>query len=414
MDVQSKKNFIINFLYGIILLGIAIFICREGIFAIMPFAIAFLVALLLKPAVRFLNQRLRIQKNIAGVVLVVLFYSLIGLLLVFIGIKLFATVKNVVIDLPNIYNNTIEPLIVRAFTALQNFTEKLDPASALSYDMIVPKITSAAEGFVSTLSVKLLNGVTGTAMSVPGFLISTLICIIATVFIAIDWDLLHDFVMRQFSEKNQLLLHNIRVHLGKTLGCYVRSYALIMLITFAELSVGLLIIGVDNALGLAALIAVFDILPVVGSGTILIPWAVVSAISGDYLLALGLGILYVIIVIIRNIIEPKIVGERVGLHPIVTLIAMVVGVYVFGGIGLLGLPIAMALIQSLNEQGVIHLYNKVPKPAASGASTTHSAKENPACEPVETKDAPTEEAVPEFGKDAIDIDPEDRKSGDTL
>ncbi len=414
MNVQSKKNFIINFLYFVILLGITIFICREGIFAIMPFAVAFVVALLLKPAVRFLNQKLHIQKGIAGVVLVVLFYSLIGLLLVLIGIKLFATVKGFVVELPNIYNNTIEPLIVRAFTALQNFTEKLDPSSTLSYTVIVPKITAAAESFISTLSVKLLNGVTGTAMSVPGFLINTLICIIATVFIAIDWGVLRDFVIRQFSDKNQLLLHNIRVHLGKTLGCYVRSYALIMLITFAELSLGLFILGVENTLGLAALIALFDILPVVGSGTILIPWAVISAISGDYLLALGLGVLYVVIVIIRNIIEPKIVGERVGLHPIVTLIAMVVGVYVFGGIGLLGLPIAVALIQSLNEQGVIHLYNKVPKPAAPAASKDDAAKRSAVPESTQQKDAPAEEPVPVFGKEEIDIDPEDGKSGGAL
>ncbi|MDO4572861.1 MAG: AI-2E family transporter, partial [Clostridia bacterium] len=103
-------------------------------------------------------------------------------------------------------------------------------------------------------------------------------------------------------------------------------------------------------------------------GMVLLPWTIITALQGDYLRALGLGILYVVVIIVRNIMEPKIVGNRVGLHPIVTLLAMVVGTYVFGPIGLLGLPVTLALIQSLNEQGVIHLYKKKPKPPEEDSS----------------------------------------------
>ena len=192
--------------------------------------------------------------------------------------------------------------------------------------------------------------------------------IIATVFITADYPLLKGFVLGQLSAPQRQRAHEIRVHLGKTLGRYVRSYALILLITFCELSAGLLLLGVDAAVLIALLIALFDILPVVGSGTVLIPWAIITAILGNYRLAAGLLLLYVVIVIVRNVIEPKIVGQQVGLHHIVTLLSMVVGTYVFGPIGLLGLPVALAIAVSMNDAGVIRLFRRVeaPKQAAAG------------------------------------------------
>lgn len=209
---------------------------------------------------------------------------------------------------------------------------------------------------IADLSKRVLSWATNLTLKTPGFLLDLIITVIATVFLSIDLPAVKAFVLRQCSEKTKALLRNIRIHLGRTLWRYTRSYALILGITFAEISIGLLIIGLDNPFGLAAAIAVFDILPVVGSGMILLPWTIITLLSGNYVRALGLGILYAVVVVVRNVMEPKIIGDRVGLHPIVTLLAMVLGTYLFGGIGLLGLPLSLALIQSLNRQGVIHLY----------------------------------------------------------
>ena len=217
---------------------------------------------------------------------------------------------------------------------------------------------------------------TSITFKTPAFLLHMLIAVIATFFLSIDFPKVKAFLMLQLSEKNRDLVHNIRVHLGRTLWRYTRSYALILLITFAEISLGLFIIGIEKAFAIAAAIAVFDILPVVGSGLVLLPWTIISLVSGNYPHAIGLGILYIVVIIVRNVIEPKIVGDRVGLHPIVTLFSMVVGTFVFGGIGLLGLPITLALIQSLNKQGVIHLYktsDPAPAPAAEPSSTDQPA-----------------------------------------
>lgn len=378
MNTEKQRQFLIRFLYLALILAIAVFICRYAVSALFPFVVALLASLLLRPLVRFLNEKCRIQKTIAAVVTVLLFYVVVGSGLVLLSIRLFATCKTFVMGLPKTYTTVIEPLLSTLSTEVQGFVARLDPESLGTFSGVLSGIGSSIENAILSFSGKALSAIGGYAISVPRFLLNTLITIIATVFITTDFPLLKRFLVSQLSEPQRLRMHEIKVHLGKTLGRYVRSYALILLITFCELSAGLLIIGIDGAVVLALLIALFDILPVVGSGTILIPWAITTAILGNYRLAISLGVLYIVIVIVRNIIEPKIVGQHVGLHPIVTLLAMVVGTYVFGPIGLLGLPVALAIAVSMNDAGVVHLYNRpAPEPRPEPKRRSPKAKKPP-------------------------------------
>ena len=100
-----------------------------------------------------------------------------------------------------------------------------------------------------------------------------------------------------------------------------------------------------------------DVFPILGSGTVLIPWGIICLFTGDIKKGIGLLVLYVVIVILRQVIEPRIIGKRIGMRPIVTLVCMIVGAKLFGGIGLLGVPIAAAIITDLNRSGAIHLFN---------------------------------------------------------
>lgn len=358
MDLEKQKKFLINFLYFAVILGIAIVFCRMVIPAILPFFIAFIVALVIRPVMRFFSEKARIRKGVVGIVLVILFYGVVGFLIAILSIKAFSTSKAFVLALPTTYELKIKPFLASVFNAMEGFAQKLNPETAAAYDSALLSISAQLEASISNLT-KSVFGFVGTfALGLPGGLLNTLIAIIATIFLAIDWEPISSFLLRQIPEKARHLIGDVKSQLGKTLGNYIRSYALIMLITFSELSVGFLIIGVDNPFGIAALIAVLDILPVLGSGGILIPWAIVSVITGEYMRALGLGIIYIVVLIVRNIIEPKIVGDRVGLHPIVTLMGMVVGTYLFGPIGLLGLPVTLALVESLNSEGIIHVYKR--------------------------------------------------------
>ena len=131
-----------------------------------------------------------------------------------------------------------------------------------------------------------------------------------------------------------------------------------MSITFIELSIGLTLIGVENSIIIALLISIFDILPILGTGGIMIPWAIISLLTNNIGLGISLAIIYLIITIIRNIIEPKIVGKELGLHPLVTLVSMFIGGNVAGLIGLFGFPILLSLFVHLNNVGVINILKK--------------------------------------------------------
>ena len=181
------------------------------------------------------------------------------------------------------------------------------------------------------------------------------IMIICTFFITVDYRRLTGFCMRQLDEDFKKIFLEIKEYVVGTLLVCIGSYAVIMSITFVELSIAFSIIGMNHAIIIAACIAVFDILPVLGTGGIMIPWSLFMVIYGNYPLALELFLIYVIITVIRNIIEPKIIGGQLGLHPVVTLISMFVGVAFFGGIGLFGLPILVSLIRHLNDRGVINV-----------------------------------------------------------
>lgn len=150
-----------------------------------------------------------------------------------------------------------------------------------------------------------MEAISNIASSLPMLFIRLVLMIISTFFIAMDYEALSAFCMRQLSDKAQNVVRQIKQYVVGTLFVCIRSYALIMSITFVELAVGLTLIGIRNSVLIALCIAVFDILPVLGTGGIMIPWAVISAILGDFPGAIKLALLYVFITVVRNIIEPK-------------------------------------------------------------------------------------------------------------
>ena len=395
MKLEKRKQFIVNFLYFAIILGVVILLTRYALGVLMPFIVALIVSLLLKPAVALCNEKFKIPRSIAGIVLVLLFYALVGFLLTVIGVQLFAAAKSFFLLLPSLYANTIAPWFDRLFTSLQAFVEKLDPDTTAAYNAIASNVTTSLGGTVVNISKSVVSWVTNLTLKTPGFLLKLLITVIATIFLTVDFPRIKAFVMRQLPVRICDLLHNARVQLGRTLWSYTRSYAMILTITFGEIALGLSIIGVSNAFGIAILIALFDILPVVGSGLVLLPWTIFTLFSGDLATGIGLLVLYIVVIVVRQIMEPKIVGDRVGLHPLVTLLSMVLGTYLFGGIGLLGLPITIALLHVLNKQGAIHLYklcdDPKPEPEPSAAGDTpapESAEPSADAKPQARKRAP--------------------------
>lgn len=132
MNTDAQKRFLIRFCYAAVILAIAVFLCRKALPVLAPFVVALLVSLLLKPIVRFLHGRCRVHKGVAAAVTVVLFYCLLGLALTLLFVKLFASAKAFVLDLPRLYNTVVEPLLETVSAELERFIARLDPAALSS------------------------------------------------------------------------------------------------------------------------------------------------------------------------------------------------------------------------------------------------------------------------------------------
>ena len=373
VDAEKMRDRLVRILYWAVFLAAAVLLCRFVLPRIAPFIVALLMALAAKPAVRFLREKVRIGRTAAGILPVILLYLLLAFLIGFLGVRLFDYLKDLATGLPGFYRNSFLPAATRLFDGLRHLTERFDPDSADTLGSIIDMASAQLENTVVSFAGKLLGRLTTAAFGLPAVFLGALIAVIATVFLAVDWDRIRAFCRHQLSDGQREMADRVLENLSGTIRKYVRSYALILCITFCELLIGFLILGIGNPAGVALAIAVFDVLPVVGCGTVLIPWSVVSFLTGNWPLGAGLFFHYVVIAIVRNVIEPKIVGTRVGLHPLVTLLGMVLGRALFGPVGILGLPFAMAIVAALNEQGAIHLYKRMPEREAAGSVREGSA-----------------------------------------
>ncbi|MEG0752715.1 MAG: sporulation integral membrane protein YtvI [Angelakisella sp.] len=356
MDYEKRKQFIVNLLYGGLIVLLITIVIHYGLGLIAPFLAAFLIAYILKTPAKWIAGKTKLAYKPTVILLIVLFYGTVGIVLALLGVKLVMSTVSMVSALPTIYTAQIEPNLRTFFGSIEQTVFRMDAALVGALNDLFTQFVQSVGELVTNLSVKVVGALSGYASSLPGLFLKILLMIISTFFIAVDYDFLVGFITRQLSEKARSLLLQTKRYVVGTLFVCIRSYALIMFITFVELSIGLTIIGVPNAVLVAFVISIFDILPVLGTGGIMIPWIIIAAIQGNYPLAVGLLVIYLVITIIRNILEPKIVGSQIGLHPIVTLASMFVGAQLFGIIGLFGFPIFLSLICHLNDTNTIKLF----------------------------------------------------------
>ncbi len=355
---EKHKRFIVEFAYWAIILALVFIIFKYFLPLIMPFFIAFLFSALLRPVVKFLNVKCRFRYNIAAVLCVVIFYVIIGFVLIAIGARVISGVSRLVSALPALYSSTVEPELQRLFAELMDFSSRMSPEVAALFNKASETLISSAGSFVTNISSGLLSAISSLAGKLPGWVVSTIICIIATIFLTIDFPKLTEFLMRQLPHKAKSFVRSVKLASVNVLFRYGKSYALIMCITIAELAIGLSLIGVNNAIPMAVLIGICDIFPVIGSGLFLWPWAIILFLQDRVGQAIGMVALYIVITVIRQYLEPKIIGGHIGMHPLATLMCMFIGASLFGAIGLFGLPILAAVILNLEEAGIIHIFKK--------------------------------------------------------
>ena len=292
MDKQQKyKSFLLQFGYWAAILLIAVLFIKFLLKPLAPFLIALAVVMLVQPIVRKMDEKFKINKRFSSVVLVILCYLVIAGLLVLI----IAGIVSVVVDwaemIPDYFVESIQPGIAAGTEKILAKLTRIDPDIGLTVEQALPQMLSSISGSVTNFSVNILSWAAGIGTKIPGFLLATVICIISTVFLSLDYDHICRKILNLLPRRVREIAITAKRALGVILGKYLKSYALILLMTFAEIVIGLLIIGIKDAAAIAALIAVFDILPIVGSGMVLAPWAIISFIQGKIGLGIGLELL---------------------------------------------------------------------------------------------------------------------------
>lgn len=367
-DIDKKRRFLVNTAYLAVWVAIIFLVFRYLLNLIWPFFAAFLFASLLRPAIRWLTARCRVKYTVSAVLCLIVFFAVIGGLAVLVTSRVVSFTGDLIGWVPSLYGDMIEPGLNNLTVTIEELANRLGPDVYGVVEQALPSIVSSIGTAVMNASRSIVSALSGWLTKLPSRLLSTLICVIATVFMTLDYSRINAFVMRQLPERPRHVISEARGRFGTVLKQYGKGYGIIMCITFAEILVGLLIIGQKNAVLIAVAIAVFDIFPIVGAGTILVPWGLVALLGGSVAQGVGLFVLWGVTIVVRQIIEPRIVGRQVGLHPLITLAAMFVGSKLFGAVGLFGLPITCAIVKSLDEAGVIRLIR-------------HEGEEAPAEEP---------------------------------
>ena len=346
---KERRIFIINVLYYALAAAILYYSVKYALGWVLPFIIGFLVALMVKPGIRFLYRKLKVPQKVSAIILVLLFYAIVGFLLFLVGAKLILILQDIFNSLPDMYDLYLAPQITDLIIQFKELTERLDPSIAQLIQNATSSIVDSSGSLVSGLSTKVLGYLSTTVISLPSVLLFILFAIISSVFFAMDFSKITGYITGMLPEKMQERMTTLRAMAADLGTKYIKSYAIIISITFIELSIGLLILGVDNAIGLAALIAFIDLLPVLGTGAVIIPWILITLIMGNYGLTIGLAVLYVVIIVVRNIMEPRLVGRQIGIHPLAMLASMYVGLQIFGFIGIFVLPLVLLVVKGFHE-----------------------------------------------------------------
>ena len=331
---------------------------------LLPFLLAWLLSLGITPLSERVAKRLHLPQKLCAVVLLTLALSLLVFL---IGASVNRLLRELQALLSRLLENGNFPgdAVSGSFDYFERvtsgigFLNKIEAGEryAMFRERFNSMVTELIGNTISALSAEVPKMAGRLIAALPSVLLFTVVTVIAGFYFCMDRRRIEEVCLGLLPEGIRARIPAWRERAKHFSWRYIRAYLLLLLLTFAQLFLGLTILRVEYAFLLAALIAVVDILPVLGVGTVLVPWAVVELIQKDFRMGVGLLILYFVVTVLRQIIEPRLVGQSLGLHPLLALAAGYAGWRCFGVLGMALGPVLALLIK-----GVLSL---IRRPAAS-------------------------------------------------
>jgi sporulation integral membrane protein YtvI len=336
-----------------------VYICLKYLAVwLLPFIIAAVIAAILQRPINWILRHSRINRKVVAPVVTLFMLLLVTTLIVLLGSKLISGAIEFVAILPTWFQQTA-PLVIDAFNeALEGLLVRAPVEWESVMREMFTNITMDIQGWLLSFSTRILGWAANLATRLPSLLIGFLITLVATFFMTSDFNKIKQFMKKQIPEKYKAMVSGAWSSFWITFIKMIQSYLLIMCITYVELTIGLALLRVQYPYIIAALIALVDILPVVGTGTILIPWSALALLTGNLWFGFGLLLIYAFITIVRNIIEPRIIGKRIGLYPLVTLMAMFLGLKLLGLFGMFLFPLMLILLKKMQAEGLVAIWKE--------------------------------------------------------
>lgn len=349
---QRQKQFLTAVGYGAAVLGICYLAIRYALVWLLPFLLALALAAAVEPLIALLRRKMHLKRGFLAAVLTLAVVGLVVTLLLWLLSQLWRQSIDFLQRLPQ--------LLAGAPQLLEQISQRLDtfcagcPASMRQWvEDFFSTLSDQFSQAAGQLSGVLLRFLTSLAGALPQAALFCGTTVLAIFFTASSFPQLKAFLLRQLSQER---LAGARAVKGSVVGALVkwlRAQLLLISITFFQLLAGFLLLRQPYALLLAVLIALIDALPVFGTGTVLLPWAVVCFLAGGMPKGIALTALYTLIFLVRSIMEPKLMASQAGLSPLVALLAMYVGFCAMGVGGMILFPLLLLLVKQLHDSGVI-------------------------------------------------------------
>ena len=339
-----KKLYFI--LYIVLVLIVVYLLFKLGIF-LFPFTLALFFSILTQPFSRFLQKKLKFSQKIATIVSIILFLVIFLAFISLSALRLSGEIYKLSInlnkyskDFQSLWNHTID----RVYSLLGYFPEGFDEQVKSSINGFIRMGTSKLGSFINSL----INFIT----SIPTIILYICITILSTFFISLDKKKIMTFLEQQFPETWIKKVYNIKREMFNVLGSYIRAQIILMTICFFELLISFNLLSflkfnLPYPLIFSIIICIIDALPILGAGAVLLPWSLISFATGDIKLGLALLGIYFLVLSVRQMLEPKLISQNLGVHPLVTLISMYSGFKFFGVIGFLIGPVVMIILKNV-------------------------------------------------------------------
>lgn len=316
----------------------------KGILFFMPFVIGYLISIPADCMVRLLEKHSPVKRKFVSVFYIILVLALIVILLGEGGTLLYNELQTVAGELPEILSE-VKAEITDAVAQLQTMLSQIPFAKSVDLSALAQSLSDSFLASEQLTGGSLAAGIAGVVKKVPDMVVYTIVAILAAYFFVADKEKITGFYQKIVPESVRSVLSGLYAQSIGAVGGYFKAQLKIMCVIYGVLLLGLLLLKVKYAWLVGIGIAFVDMLPIFGTGTVLIPWAAVKALSGDYVMCAGLLALSMTAFIVHQAIQPKMISDTVGLDSFVALLLMYLGYRINGALGMLVvLPIGMVVI----------------------------------------------------------------------